>query len=140
MYHSKNSRRLFSASLIAIAGSLPAVPAYAQDTSAQTASQSAEKTDLDDDVHNRRLDKADEIVVSASGLTQLDIVAGTSVIEGAELQRELDGQIGNILEKLPGVSSSGFAPGASRPVIRGFSGERVKVLIDGIGARSEEVV
>src|SRR5690606_26000036 len=36
--------------------------------------------------------------------------------------------------KVPGVSATSFSPGASRPVLRGFSGERVKVLIDGIGA------
>jgi iron complex outermembrane receptor protein len=85
----------------------------------------------DDDYHNRA---ADQIVVTAGGLTQLDTLAGTSVMEGVELQRSLAGQIGEVLAKQPGVTASGFAPGASRPVLRGFSGERVKVLVDGIGA------
>src|SRR3546814_11985027 len=31
-------------------------------------------------------------------------------------------------------SATSFAPGASRPVLRGFSGERVKILTDGIGS------
>jgi iron complex outermembrane receptor protein len=39
-----------------------------------------------------------------------------------------------VLAKLPGVSASGFSPGASRPVLRGFSDERVRVLEDGIGS------
>ncbi len=99
---------------------------------------SAENNDpkerMDDDFHGRRLNAAGEIVVSAVGITQLDILAGTSVVEAAELHREMDGQIGEILAKLPGVSATSFSPGASRPVLRGFSGERVKVLIDGIGA------
>ena len=55
-------------------------------------------------------------------------------MEGAELQRSLAGQVGDVLAKLPGVSATSFSPGASRPVLRGFSGERVRVLVDGIGA------
>ena len=35
---------------------------------------------------------------------------------------------------MPGVAATGFAPGASRPVLRGFGGERVRVLTDGVGA------
>ena len=84
----------------------------------------------DDDFHNRR----NEIVVTAEGLTQLDVLAGTSVLEGFELQRSLEGTLGDTLVKIPGVSATGFAPGSSRPVLRGFQGERVRVLIDGIGA------
>ncbi len=75
----------------------------------------------------------DRIVVTAPGLDELDVVAGTKVVEGDELQREMSGQIGEILAKQPGVSASSFAPGASRPILRGLEGERVKVLIDGIG-------
>lgn len=73
-------------------------------------------------------------MVTAQGLEQLDVLAGTSVVEGVELQRNLNGQIGEVLAKLPGVSATSFSPGASRPVLRGFTGERVKVLVDGIGA------
>ncbi|WP_424771473.1 TonB-dependent receptor [Pontixanthobacter sp.] len=105
------------------------VAVYAQDAVAET---DAER--VDDDVHNRRINSEGEIVVSAVGITQLDILAGSAILESNALQRNLDGQLGTVLEKLPGVSSSGFSPGASRPILRGFSGERVKVLIDGIGA------
>jgi iron complex outermembrane receptor protein len=75
-----------------------------------------------------------QIVVSAEGLTQLDTLAGTSVVEGLELQRNMAGQLGDVLLREPGVTATSFSPGASRPVLRGFAGERVKVLIDGIGA------
>lgn len=75
----------------------------------------------------------DVIVVTAGGLERLDMLAGTSVVEPAELQRNMAGQIGDILTQLPGVSATGFSPGSSRPVLRGFQGERVRVLIDGIG-------
>ena len=38
-----------------------------------------------------------------------------------------------MLARLPGVSSTAFAPGVSRPVLRGFDGDRIRVLTDGIG-------
>ncbi|MEP3759271.1 MAG: TonB-dependent receptor, partial [Marinomonas sp.] len=81
----------------------------------------------------RQLDPEGNIIVSAKGLKTLDVLAGTSVVEAADIQRNLDTQIGEILAKLPGVSASSFSPGSSRPVLRGFQGERVRVLVDGIG-------
>lgn len=81
----------------------------------------------DDDFHGA-------IYVTAGGLGRLDVLAGTSVLEGTELQRNQEGQIGEVLARLPGVSATSFSPGASRPVLRGFAGDRVRVLVDGIGA------
>jgi iron complex outermembrane recepter protein len=56
------------------------------------------------------------------------------VLEGGDLLRNQSAQLGDVLADLPGVSSSGFAPGVSRPILRGFGGERVRVLTDGLGA------
>ncbi|WP_435416789.1 TonB-dependent receptor [Parerythrobacter aurantius] len=123
------ARRLAVSSL-AFATALAAQPALAQ--SAPSADPAA--TQPDDDLHNRRTGEGEEIVVTAAGLTQLDVLAGTSVVEGFELQRSLEANIGETLVKLPGVTASGFAPGASRPVLRGFQGDRVRVLVDGIGS------
>ena len=78
--------------------------------------------------------EAQDIIVTAPYVRELNILAGTSVLSGPELQRELRPQIGDTLARLPGVSATSFSPGASRPVIRGFQGERVRVLTDGIGA------
>jgi iron complex outermembrane receptor protein len=100
---------------------------------AQDAAGEAPATQSDDDFHNRD-SAAGEIVVTASGLKSLDMIAGTTAVEGLELQRSQAIQIGEVLMNQPGVSMSGFAPGASRPVLRGFSGNRVKLLIDGIGS------
>ncbi len=75
-----------------------------------------------------------DIIITAPFVRELNILAGTSVLSGAELQREVRPQIGDTLTRLPGVSATSFSPGASRPVIRGFQGERVRVLIDGIGS------
>lgn len=74
------------------------------------------------------------IIVTAPFVRELDILAGKSVMTGADLQREVRVQIGDSLTSLPGVSATSFTPGASRPVLRGLQGERVRVLTDGIGS------
>ncbi|WP_298016034.1 TonB-dependent receptor [uncultured Parasphingopyxis sp.] len=79
-------------------------------------------------------DSEAQIVVTAPFGRRLDILAGTSVLQGPELTNNLRPQIGDVLADLPGVSATSFSPGASRPVLRGLQGERVRVLTDGIGA------
>ncbi|MGJ8537803.1 MAG: TonB-dependent receptor, partial [Parasphingopyxis sp.] len=73
-------------------------------------------------------------VVTASFVDELDLLAGTSTLSGTELDQSIRAQIGDVLTALPGVSATSFTPGASRPVLRGFQGERIRVLTDGIGA------
>ena len=73
------------------------------------------------------------IIVTAP-LRDLDLLAGTSVLSGEDLVRDIRPQLGDTLARLPGVSATSFSPGASRPVIRGFQGERVRVLTDGLGS------
>src|SRR3546814_6561161 len=89
-----------------------AAPAFAQDSVAASS---------DDDVHS-----GGPIVVTAPYVRSLDILGNVSVLEGDELARDIRGQIGDTLTRQPGVSATSFSPGASRPVLRGFSGERVK--------------
>ncbi len=77
----------------------------------------------------------DDIIVTGTyNRSQLDILQSTSILKAEELQRSLRPTIGDTLLRLPGVSATSFAPGASRPVIRGQQGERVRVLTDGIGS------
>lgn len=78
----------------------------------------------------------DEIVVTASplGRSSVETIVGTTVLSGDDLSRNLDSSIGETLRKQPGISSSFFGPGASRPVIRGLGGDRISVLDSGIGS------
>lgn len=78
----------------------------------------------------------DEIVVTASPLggTVDDAITGVSVLAGDELAERLSGTIGETLKSEPGVSSTFFGAGASRPIIRGQGGDRVRVLTNGIGS------
>jgi len=97
-----------------------AAPALANDSAEDSADGS--------DPHYRG-----NIIVAAEGLEDLDIIAGQDVLELEDIQRDLQGQIGEVLTKVPGVSATSFSPGASRPILRGLDGERVRVLIDGLG-------
>ena len=111
----------------------PTAPLLAQQPAQQSASEEVSETPQRrgtvDDFH-----KDDAIVVTAPYVKKLDILAGTSVLSGDQLTENLRGQIGDSLTSLPGISSTSFAPGASRPVLRGFQGPRVRVLTDGIGS------
>ncbi|WP_343345768.1 TonB-dependent receptor [Sphingomicrobium sp. XHP0239] len=80
------------------------------------------------------LDARERIVITGHVIEGLDLLAGATVVEGEELVRNVETQIGDTLARQPGVSATSFAPGSSRPVLRGFSGTRVRVLNDGIGS------
>jgi iron complex outermembrane receptor protein len=76
-----------------------------------------------------------EIVVTGALQTnRQDMLSNVAVVQGADLTQALRPSIGETLEHTPGVSATSFGPTASRPVLRGFQGERVSVLSDGIGA------
>lgn len=76
-----------------------------------------------------------DIIVSAPiRQSEIDVLSGTSVVSGTELTRDLKPTIGETLAKQPGVSATSFGPNASRPILRGFQGDRIRVLTDGIGS------
>ena len=114
---------IFSVSITALSLALASpAPAQQQNDSATASPPQS------DDFHTDK-----EIVVTAPYVERLDILSGTSVLSGEKLAAETQGQIGDMLTSLPGVSATSFGPGASRPVLRGFQGNRVSVLTDGIG-------
>ncbi len=55
-----------------------------------------------------------------------------SIITHKEMQERSEPTIGELLSSEPGVSSSYFGPGASRPIIRGQSKQRVRVIENGL--------
>ena len=75
-----------------------------------------------------------EIVVTAMRKNREDILSGTSVLSGVALERDMRPTIGETLARQPGVSATSFGPNASRPILRGFQGERIRILTDGIGS------
>lgn len=103
-------------------------PAPAPADEATTVAQSAAK---DDGPH---ADHTQDIIITGFTRNRDEVLSGTSIVSGAELARELRSTIGETLARQPGVSATSFGPNASRPVLRGFQGERVRVLTDGIGS------
>ncbi len=75
-----------------------------------------------------------EITVTTSGRPQSTFESFQTVntLDSFDLAEKMTTSIGEILENQPGVAKRSFGPGASRPVIRGFDGDRVLVLQDGI--------
>ncbi|MGZ2413086.1 iron complex outermembrane recepter protein [Sphingomonas sp. F9_3S_D5_B_2] len=57
-----------------------------------------------------------------------------SVLGGQELTNQLRPTLGETLAHQPGISTSGSGPNVARPVLRGLSGERLRILTDGIGS------
>ncbi len=85
--------------------------------------------------HHHKGDHHDgAIIVAGHPPNDFGLLSSTATLEGDALLAQNDGQIGEILNRLTGVSSTSFAPGASRPVLRGFDGDRIRVLTDGIGS------
>ncbi len=79
--------------------------------------------------------QVDAVIVTADPLRRddADIVASVSVLRGDALVQKRQSTLGETLSGLPGVNSDTFGGGASRPVIRGQTAPRVKVLSDGAG-------
>ncbi|MFN3558282.1 MAG: TonB-dependent receptor [Brevundimonas sp.] len=77
----------------------------------------------------------DEVVVTGApfGINRRATTIATTVIDEQTLAQAPAASLGDLVNGLPGVRSTDFAPGASRPVIRGLSGPRVQVLTNGIG-------
>ena len=76
----------------------------------------------------------DEVVISSTplGRTLFQQAQPVSVLEGRELAEGLQASLGDTLSRLPGVASTGFAPGAGRPVIRGLGEDRIRILNNGV--------
>ena len=129
-------------SLTALAFALAPAPALAQESPADPSTESAGAVDGGGEAepavpgsaaqaHPDR--EANEIVVTGVRRRENDVLGGVSVLDQGELTREVRPSIGETLARQPGVSATSFGPTASAPVLRGLSGDRVRVLTDGIG-------
>ncbi len=63
-----------------------------------------------------------------------ELVVPVYVLSGRELSIKRESTIGETLTGTPGVSSSYFGPNASRPIIRGMDGDRIRIMQNGVGA------
>jgi iron complex outermembrane receptor protein len=115
---------LSAASLLSLA--LVAPLAQAAETPAPAADVTSDSPD------GSAVDKL--VVTAAPYAVSLDTVTSSvNVLTRDQLDTAVPGGIGDMLNGLPGLRSTFYGPGASRPVIRGLSGPRVMVLQNGVG-------
>ena len=69
-----------------------------------------------------------EIVITGNPLSKTQSPSAVSSLSGLSLIQQGQSTLGETLNQLPGVSSTYFGPNASRPIIRGLDGDRIRVL------------
>ena len=69
-----------------------------------------------------------EVVITGNPLSKSDNPNNVSSLSGLALVQQGQSTLGETLNQLPGVSSTYFGPNASRPIVRGLDGDRIRVL------------
>ncbi|WP_193214593.1 TonB-dependent receptor [Luteolibacter marinus] len=79
------------------------------------------------------LSTLDELLVTGSPTdrTLFEQAQPANLLSGSKLMLNLESTLGETLRDEPGISSTAFGPGASRPVIRGLGEDRVRILQNG---------
>ena len=73
------------------------------------------------------------VTASAGGAeTTFEAFNSVATLDSFDLVGDVHGSLGDALQREPGIASRSFGPGSTRPVIRGFDGDRVLILEDGI--------
>jgi iron complex outermembrane receptor protein len=80
----------------------------------------------------------EEVTVTATGSEQsvFEAFQAVNTVDAIRIAQESHTSIGEVLDKEPGIAKRGFGPGPSRPVVRGFDGDRVSVTQDGASTGS----
>lgn len=78
--------------------------------------------------------KLENVLVTASPFerSQAELTSATTALSGLDLQLQQQSTLGETLGAQTGMSSTYFGPGASRPIIRGLGGNRVRILANGV--------
>jgi iron complex outermembrane recepter protein len=81
---------------------------------------------------------SESVTVSASGTAQstFEAIASVTTMNASQITERAAVGLGDVLNAEPGVNKRSSGPGTSRPVIRGFDGDRVLVAADGVGVGS----
>tara|TARA_B100001123_G_scaffold360694_1_gene416837 strand:+ start:2878 stop:5259 length:2382 start_codon:yes stop_codon:yes gene_type:complete len=77
----------------------------------------------------------EDVTVTATpsgAVAAYDAFNAVTVLDNFELIANPQTTLGEVLQNEPGVAKRSFGPGSSRPIIRGFDGDRVLIMEDGI--------
>ena len=75
-----------------------------------------------------------EVTVTGNPFGGSDLIAPATQLSGTDLLLRAKTTLGETLDGTPGVSSTYFGPNASRPIIRGLDGDRIRILNNGGGS------
>ncbi len=80
----------------------------------------------------------ENVTVTASGSEQsvFESIATVSTVDSSQITARAAVGLGDVLDNEAGVTKRSSGPGTSRPVIRGFDGDRVMVSTDGVSVGS----
>ena len=83
----------------------------------------------------------DRYVTSAAPFqrNQVDLAQSTTVLDGRSLLLKQQATLGETLSAETGISATSFGPGASRPIIRGLGGDRIRLLENSVGTLDASV-
>jgi iron complex outermembrane receptor protein len=79
-------------------------------------------------------EEAEVVVTGPLEGSRIESLQGAEVLQRDDIIEQLNGGLGDTLDATPGISTTFFGAGASRPIIRGLGEDRVRVLQNGIGA------
>lgn len=96
------------------------------------------KGDTVADIEIRLTGIREQVTVSATGSEQtaFESFQGVTGVDSTTLLESNTASLGEALEKQVGIAKRSSGPGSSRPVIRGFDGDRVLIAQDGIRSGS----
>ncbi|MEL6861863.1 MAG: TonB-dependent receptor [Pseudomonadota bacterium] len=79
--------------------------------------------------------REDTVIVTTPGpnRTADELVGNATALDRETILETLQSTLGDTLDREPGVATTFFGQGASRPILRGLGAERVQVLTNGIG-------
>jgi iron complex outermembrane receptor protein len=64
--------------------------------------------------------------------TVFDTFNAVTSLDAVDIANNVSGTLGEVLANEPGIAKRSFGPGNARPIIRGFDGDRVLMMEDGV--------
>lgn len=91
--------------------------------------------------HSDRLVTLDQFVTSVAPFerNQIDLAQSTTVLSGRSLRLKQQATLGETVSAETGIHATSFGPGASRPIIRGLGGDRIRLLENSVGTLDASV-
>ncbi len=92
--------------------------------------------------HGHAVISLEQFVTTATPFArnQVDLAQSTTVLGGRSLLLKQQPTLGETLAAEPGISATSFGPGASRPLIRGLGGDRIRLLENSVGTLDASVI